>query len=537
MTSPDVFFFQMTLGDDILDTAGNVVLDTNSEVVTDVGGWTDVQDDVLSVPSVIKQGQTSASDPRDRVADAGSIKFQLNNAANNSGGVVGYYSPDSPNCRPGFGLGLSVRVGIEYNATTYWLSQGKIISIEPEPGLLGNKRVDVTAGDWLELAARTPMPRVEVQQSKTDDQLIQTIVDALGTDAPTETDLDTGNYTYQYALTAHNDQLTPVMTVLQQIAQCGQGRIFITGGSNSGEVLRYVSLSNILTIVDPVATYTNQFISADARRHLRTRIRRVITTAYPMAKDASPVVLYVLTNPLTISAGAELEFTGTFRDPNASDSRTIAAVNVIEPVAATDFNFSTSSGSGSDLNASLTVQTWEPGARSFRIKVKNTSGSTGYLWQFQVRGEGLYPYDEIGYTAIDSTIAEKDGTTLDYDLPFHSVYTIMVEIADALLAWYSVENTEMPYIDIVATADDDTFQKFLDSKPGEIIAVSEGVTGISANFIVTGREVRIAQAGRHITARLYITPTLQLGSGLYFTLDTLGLDDLDGTNTVLAFGS
>ena len=32
MTSPDVFYLQMTLGDDILDTAGNTVLDTDNEV-------------------------------------------------------------------------------------------------------------------------------------------------------------------------------------------------------------------------------------------------------------------------------------------------------------------------------------------------------------------------------------------------------------------------------------------------------------------------------------------------------------------------
>lgn len=538
MAQPDDFFIQMPFGNPILDTYGREILDTYGRNILDMD-WANINRDVLTeTPITIFQGQRDGSDPRARVADAGVIKFELDNSTNNSGGLLGYYSPDNGNLRDAeFNLGMLVRVGMEKDGDTEWFAQGRITSIDPDPGLLGDKRVLITAGDWIELAANTVMPRIEVQESVTDDQALQTIIDALGSDAPASTDLDVGDYTYEYAFTDVEDERTYVMSVLQSLGQSGQGRIFITGGTSSGEVLKYVNLTNLLSIGTPVANFVNDFTAAKASRKVRARVRRVLATAYPHAKDSAPVVLFNLTEELSIPAGETAEFVGYFRDPNDSSAKKIAAINVVQPVAATDFNFSSVSGSGSDLNTSLGFEVWSVGTKSFRVRVVNNSGSTGHLWFFQVRGEGLYPYDELSYSATDTTINERDGITLDYDLPYQSTQPILAEIASALLGWYSVESTQLPYIDFVPSLSEDDFEKMLVSKPGELIAVTDTVTGISYNMLVVGRELQIWNNGKYIEARLYITPTLQVESGLYATLDTLGLDDLDGDNTILGFGS
>lgn len=538
MAQPDDFFIQMLFGNNILDTYGREILDTAGRNILDLD-WANINSDVLTeTPITIFQGQRDGSDPRARVADAGVIKFELDNSINNSGGLLGYYSPDNSNLRdPDFNLGMLVRVGMEKDSVTEWFAQGRITSIEPDPGLLGDKRVLVTAGDWMELAANTVMPRIEVQESVTDDQALQTIIDALGSDAPASTDLDVGDYTYDYAFTDVEDERTFIMSVLQSLGQSGQGRLFITGSSTSGEVLKYVNLTNLLSIGTPVATFVNDFTAAKASRKVRTRVRRVLATAYPHAKDSAPVVLFNLTEELSIPAGETAEFVGYFRDPNDSSAKKIAAINVVQPVASTDFNFSSTSGSGSDLNASLGFEVWSVGTKSFRVRVVNNSGSTGYLWFYQVRGEGLYPYDELSYSATDTTINERDGITLDYDLPYQSTQPILAEVASALLGWYSVESTQLPYIDFVPSLSEDDFEKMRVSKPGELVAATDTVTGISYNMLVVGRELQIWNNGKYIHARLYITPILQVESGLYATLDTLGLDDLDGDNTILGFGS
>ena len=224
----------------------------------------------------------------------------------------------------------------------------------------------------------------------------------------------------------------------------------------------------------------------------------------------------------------------SFRDPNASSAQSIAAVDVVQPVVNTDYKFSSVSGSGTDLNASLEIVLWEAGTRTWRIQVRNNAGATGYLWHYQVRGKGLYPYDAISYTAVDSTI--KEGITLNYDLPYHDDYYTIKSIADALLGWYSVEATDLPFIDIVPTASEEEYARFLVSKPGAVVTVIEDVAGVAQNMVVIGRDVSIANGGAYITARLYLMPVQQVESALYFTLDTVGQDDLDGDNTLIAFG-
>jgi hypothetical protein len=536
MTSPDALYFQMPFGNPIQDTFGRDILDTAGREILDLD-WSDIQADVLTeTPITIFQGQRYG-DPLDRVADGGTIKFVLNNSEANSAGLLGYYSPDHVNKRAHYGLGTLVRVGIEKDAVIEWLAQGKIISIDPEPGLLGNKRVDVTAGDWLELASRTPMPRIPVQESVADDQVIQVIVDALGMDAPTEIDLEPGAYVYPYALTDVEDEVTPVMTVLQRLAQCGLGRIFITGGTTGGEVLRYVDLTSLLSVGEPVASFVNSFMNAEASRRAYKRIKRVTATSYPM-QLSTDVVLYAIPAEISISAGDTIELTGFFRDPNASSSLSIPAINVGTPAADTGFKFSsTSGGSGTDMNGNLQILSFEVGAKSFKARLRNSGGVTGYLWQFSVAGDALLPYDSLPVTEIAESIREQDAVSLNYDLPYHDNYHTTKEIATALLGWYSEESTSMPYIEFVPTLSDADFQKMLDVKPGELISVAEDVTGVSYLMIVLGREISIWNGGAYINERLYITPAQQVESGLFFTLDLDGQDDLDGPHTILSIGS
>lgn len=535
MTTPDDFHFEIPFGDDLLDTYDRPILDTYDRQIQDAGSWQDIQADVLTTsPIVIFQGQRNG-ESTDRVADPGTIKFVLDNSAFNSAGLLGYYSPDHTNLRAKFYIGQKVRVGVTWNGDVEWFSEGRIVQINPDPGLLDNKRVNVTVGDWLELASRTPMPRIPVQESVTDDQILQTIVTALGTDGPRETDLETGAYTYEYALTDVEDEVTPIMSVLQRIAQSGVARIFITGGATSGETLRYVDLYSLLAYGEPVAVFNNAFMESDASRRARHRVKRVIATSYPMQAVADEAI-YSLPAEIAISAGETIELIGWFRDPNTSSSLSIPAVNVDTPAADTGYKLSSVSGSGNDLNGSFQIVSFDVGARSFKASLKNTSGVTGYLWQFNVNGDALYSYSSQPVKVEDTSIAENDATSLNYDLPYHSEYALTKEIATAMLSWYSPVVTVMPFIEFTPSLSDVDFDKLIACKPGELISVVEDVTGIAYSMIVMGREIRIHNGGAYITERLYIAPAQQVESGLFFTLDTLGQDDLDGTNTILAFG-
>jgi hypothetical protein len=535
MAAPDALHVEFALGTPILDMTGDPILDMTGDPILDMD-WTDVQDDVMTeTPITIFQGQRNG-DLMDRVADVGTISLIMNNNANNSGGAAGYYSPDHLSKRNGFANGLKVRVGITKDAVQEWFSQGKVISIDPVPGLLNNKLTKVTVADWIETASREgSMPSIGVQQSVTDDQVIQAIVDAME-DQPTETDLAVGAYIYPYALTDVEDGKETVLSVLQKLAQCGLGRIYVTGGTTSGEILTYVDLYSLLTTTDAVASFSDDQLSMSASRKAGKRVRSITVTLYPQIVDAAPVTLFTLPQEITLVSGDSVEIRCFFRDANGTSAKTIPAVDVSTPAIGTDIKLSSVSESGSgDLDADLTLNTFEVGSRSAFIKLTNDGGTTGYV-TLQIQGKGLYAYDPIGYTATDITIRQGEGIHVDYDLPYHSVYLTGKEIADNLLNWYALEVTDVPSLDYVPSLDEAAFAKLLAAKPGKIVNVSETVTGVSYAMIVIGREISIWNGGKYITERLFITPAQEVEGGLYFTLDTLYQDDLDGTNTILSFG-
>jgi hypothetical protein len=535
MATPDALHIEMAFGAPILDMTSDPILDMTGDPILDMD-WVDVQSDVLTeTPVTIFQGQRNG-DLMDRVADVGTIKLIMNNSAANSGGVVGYYSPDHAAKRGSFTNGLQVRVGITKDAVQEWFSQGKIISIDPVPGLLNTKVTQVTVADWIETASREgSMPSIGVQQTVTDDQVIQTIVNAME-DQPTETSLAVGAYTYAYALTDVEDGKESVLAVLQKLAQCGLGRIYVTGGTTSGEILTYVDLYSLLTTVEAVAAFNDDQLEMSASRKAGKRVRTLNVTVYPLIKDASVVTLFTLPQELSMAAGATVEIRCFFRDPNGSSSSSIPAVEISTPAIGADIDLSSVSGTGSgNLNANLTLNTFEAGSRSAFIKLTNNGGTLGYL-TLQIQGKGLYAYDALGYSATDATIRQGEGIKVDYDLPYHSDYFTGKEIADNLLTWYSLEVTDVPALDYVPTLDENAFAKMIACKPGKIINVSESVTGITYQMIVVGREINIWNGGNYITERLFITPAQEVEGGLYFTLDTLDQDALDGTNTILSFG-
>ncbi len=534
MTTPDTLHVEMNLGTPILDMTGEAILDMTGDPILD-RDWVDVKSDVLTeAPIVIFQGQRNG-DPVDRVGDAGTIKLVMNNSHANSAGKVGYYSPDHADKRSNFGNGVLVRVGITKDAVQEWFAQGRIVGVDPTPGLLSTKIVMVTAADWLEVASRSPMPRIPVQESVTDDQVIQLIVDAVD-DPPRETNLAIGAYTYDYALRDVEEDTT-ILAALQALAQSGLGRIYITGGATSGEILIYIDLFSLLSASGTsVASFNDDQIDMSASRKAYKRVKRVVVTFYPQDKDTSPVVLFSLAQEILIPNGQSVEFVGYYRDPNANSSKSIAAVNVTTPVIGMDLNLSSIAGSGSgDLNAGLTIDTCDPGARGAFLRVLNSSGSNGYL-QARFMGKGLYPYDALTYTAENITIKEGEGITLNYDLPYHTDYFTAKEIGDSLLSWYQIEVTDVPSLDFVPTLDADSFNKMLVCKPGTQVNVTETVTGIGYSMIVLGRELSIWNGGDYITERLFITPAQQTENGLYMELDVDGQCELDGDNTILAFG-
>ena len=82
--------------------------------------WTSILTDVRTAPPSVLSRGLSGCELADRVADVGTLDFALDNSAGNSGGKLGYYSPDHANLRAGFGIGMKTRLKVVYGDKTYY---------------------------------------------------------------------------------------------------------------------------------------------------------------------------------------------------------------------------------------------------------------------------------------------------------------------------------------------------------------------------------------------------------------------------------
>ena len=501
-------------GDRINDPAGNRIL---------VPGWDDWAD-VLTDPIPITRGLFDPS-PTSRVPDTGTMVLTLDNSAHNSAGLVGYYSPDHASKRARFANGLSVRINLERAGVAYYKFEGRITNIDQEPGLLCRKVTYVTVSDWMDVAVRTPVPRLAVQESQRDDQVIQTILDSLD-QAPHETDLDVGGETYDYSLTDLRDEQDKVIAALQSLMLSGLGRIFVVGGTTSGEILKYITLSSQTEASVPDATFDNSFLNMGAERTAFKRYKRVRATSFPMIIDSSYVVVFSTPASIEISADEQVSFEIYFRDTSGAGKNRLAVIDVQDLVADTDFKFSSSDGSGNDLNANFIIDSFEKGNNSAKITATNTAVVKGYLWQLKVRAKGLYRNDPLTYTAENADIKESEAATLDFKMPYQASYNVARDRAIALQLAYNDEITEVPTISFNGGQDSVHLNYAVELEPGMLIETIDNVTGISEYFYMIGYRMNVRDLN-DIAMELAVVPANLLGS--FCILDYVGRAELDST--------
>jgi hypothetical protein len=148
---------------------------------------------------------------------------------------------------------------------------------------------------------------------------------------------------------------------------------------------------------------------------------------------------------------------------------------------------------------------------------------------YTIRGLGLYAYDPLDYTAVDETIPEAEGGTLEYLLPYQISYNIARDFGEAFLRWYKADVTNLPTIEFNGGQSDTAMDWAVELETGALIEVIESVTGISRYYMVIGYDMDI-HSRNNIPVTLYVVPTLP--DAMFCKLDVVGRSELD-TNAIL----
>lgn len=495
------------------------------------GAWTDVSADVMANPYIRWTSGFSYDEPTAFVADDGTLEFWLDNSAYNSGTAQGYYSPGHASARTGFELGTRVRIKTTYSATDRYQLHGRISEIEPMAGRYLGRRTRVIVTDYMNELTSRYIDILAIQNEKKSDELLDTLVDSMDI-APQATDYDVGLDTFALAFHDLQGEKQVASSVAQKIVQSDLSKLYVRGDATGGETL---TLENRQADLDKTSQLTlNDTMTGLQVERNRTNIRnRTVVSFRPVIRGSGAEILYTLPDSISLSPSATFTLTALYRDPDGGGR--ISGENMITPVAETDFSFSSLDGIGNDLNASLGVSlnaTYNTGGDRAEITFTNNSGTTtGYLWFFQLRGIALRMRDAVEVVSEDSaSITAYGEKRIQFNTPYQNNFNMAKGIADYLKSKWANPKYKINKVSFVGNVSATLMSAAVNRDLGDMITVTETVTGVNTSLIIIGRRVTITSG--NIWHVEYTTRDADTGD--YFLLGTAGSSEL-GTTTTLGF--
>lgn len=361
--------------------------------------------------------------------------------------------------------------------------RGKVREILPDPGRYRDRRVHVAAYDYARDLIEADLRNVAIQVDETEDTVIGAVLNAIpSANQPLARSIDTGLDELAYALDNLGDG-AKAAAIIKDVIQSSYGLGFFLGDGT----FRYMSRNSRATEPSAYTIAESDQVGLVAPSSLESVYNKVRTTNHPKTIDASDVVLYALTgSPPLIPASTTVNIEGAFRDPN-NTLRAIGAVSTVALASGTDYaGNSAEDGSGTDLTASLSIT---PTVNASRVvfAVQNTSGTPVYLvnaagaTKLQIRGKGVY---DLAPRTFETSSGNGDRP-ISIDLPYSDQDGVTQQIGTFIRSQYEdlsaqINSVTLKPIKFGSSADTTRFLQALTRDVGDVVTLSETVTGMSA---------------------------------------------------------
>lgn len=411
--------------------------------------------------------------------------------------------------------------------------RGRIDSVDPAAGVFERRTALVDAVDWMDDAARAKVSGIPVQLDKRADEIFTLLIGSVPFQ-PDALEIDTSPDTYAYALDSAQDERSSVLGELQKLALSELGHIYQKADGTvvfESRNRRAVSEGVVDTFTDVNAI--SGFGASVARDDALSRVQ-VIT--HPRKVDAAAnTVLFRLDNPLQVGANTNVTILGPYRDPNQEAAR-VGGTDMVTPVAGTDYAANSSSdGSGTDLTAFVSLAV-NFGGNGARVVVTNNGSSAAFVTLLQLRGRGIYDYQNVVLEAEDATAQINVGTTATANMPYQDDAALGAEIALWLLNLYKdTEKLAESATIFIPRSDEVLATRVLSREISDRIEIVEQMTGFIAE--ATGGHF-IQSVKLTIDQRDNLSVTWGLAPAnrqQFWLLEIPGRSELDET-AVLGFG-
>jgi len=453
-------------------------------------------------------------------------------------GVAGEYvvtlggdTPTSITFEPGLAGSVADDAAIALVKRNYTRFRGRLDTVRPIAGIFERQTVRCTGVDWFDDAARAKLSRIPVQVNRRADQLFSTLVDAVSF-SPDAVEIIESPDTYAHALDNAQDEKTTVLSELQKLALSELGYIYQKADGVvvfESRIARSKSSGVVDTFVD---TSTLSDFDQGSERNDAVRKLQLITHVRKV-DDVDTTVLFSLTSPFKVPASTTSTVLGPYRDPNQEAAR-VGGTDMRTPVAVTDYVANAKSdGSGEDLTAFVNL-TVTFGGNGAKIEVENTTPKPAFLTKLQLRGRGIFDFQNVIAEAEDE--ATTIGNSLSVDMPYQDDPILGGEAAIWLLTLYKdFDNMADSATVIVPRSDDTLADRVLTREISDRIGVVEQMTGFPSSpvevFFINSVALVIDQLD-NISITWGLAPA---DRSEYWLLEVPGKSELDQT-TILGFG-
>lgn len=459
----------------------------------------------------------------DRTASTGTLKFRLQNINN-------LYTPGHVNSDSNFEVGAKIYAAIGV-VGGYYRFMGTISQIDPVYGDGITNYVNVTVVDYMDMLARHELQLPAFAQNKKMEEVVALIIANMPV-APNLTDYGTGQDTFATVFDTTRST-TRALTEIAKVTQSELGMTWVETGSALNQTLRTRGRNGFQAVASS-ATFTDADIIGAEIEHGADYYNEVVTETYPRRVDASATsVLFSLDRPVTVGAGATVNISGSYSDPDQKAVE-VSGIGMVTPVATTDYLMNTAEdGSGTNITAYLTV-TATYGANGVDYALANSYGSAGYVTKLQARGKGVYAFQPVTYSAEYSTGINAHGRrTLRVDMPYQDNPLVGVDFAQSILDAVKAIGLRVTSITYEANKSAALAAAFVGLNIGDRITLDLSDYGLSLDAFITRVEVDVSEGGLVTCTYGLLDEALTLAGG-YWTLDSASYSQL-GETTKLGF--
>jgi hypothetical protein len=374
--------------------------------------------------------------------------------------------------------------------------------------------------------------------------LIEAVLDALPDDAkPFARDIDQGVDIFPIAFDNVGGGVK-AGGLVKDLVQSSHGIAFMKGDGTFVYRNRHTrsTATSVFTLTDATMT------GLEAPSSLDNVYNRARVTIHPKTVDALPTtVLYAAAGtPIKIGPGETRDVWGDYRDPEQTDRLIGGYFDGLPPAfeAGVDWDAYTMPDGTGEHVASSVVVTVDAFSSTVKFTIRNNHSAPVYLVNgageplLQLRGKGVF---DDGPQTFEKVTDEGYGDrAVDVDMPYQDNAFIGQSAAAYIQAQYRALDKQLQSLQFFANRDTTLLTQGFLRDPGDVVTVSEAVTGIASVDVVIQRvELELTPAaGGGGAARCWMTCRWGLapssGFPQWWELGTAGRGEL-GEATVLGF--